>query len=77
MDTQSLNTYAKDEIVSLLNDYKSIEYRQDHIFPYVMGKYIQHEYEIQPWFKAMLANMFRERNKALGWHILIRKRVDI
>jgi len=65
-------TYSKDEIVNLLNDYKIIECRQQHIFPYVIEKYIQHEYEIQPWFKAMPPHMFQALEKVLGWHTLIR-----
>lgn len=65
-------TYTKDEIANLLNDFKIIKCQQDHIFPYVLEKYIQHEYEVQPWFKAMQPHMFQALKKVLGWHMLIR-----
>ena len=47
---------------------------QDHIFPYVIEKYIRYEYELQPWFAAMPRDMFRALEKRFGWHMLIRAR---
>lgn len=64
-------TYTHDEVRSLLSDYVVTEIRQDHIFPYVVEKYIQYEYELQPWFKAMPKEMFRALETSLGWHTLI------
>src|SRR5262245_51258560 len=44
---------------------------QTHIFPYVIEKYVNYEYELQPWFKAMGAEMFAALERRLGWHMLI------
>ncbi len=64
-------TYTHDEVRALLRDYEIIDLRQDHIFPYVVEKYVRYEYELQPWFKAMPPEMFRALEQALGWHTLI------
>ena len=52
-----------------LFDLKSVE--QAHIFPYVVEKYVNYEYELQPWFKAMPPEMFEALERRLGWHMLI------
>lgn len=44
--------------------------RQDHIFPYVVEKYVKHEYEVQPYFRAMPEAMFKALEKRFGWHLL-------
>jgi SAM-dependent methyltransferase len=44
---------------------------QAHIFPYVIEKYVNYEYELQPWFKAMPSEMFAALERRLGWHMLI------
>jgi len=44
---------------------------QDHIFPYVVEKYVRYEYELQPWFAAMPRDMFRALERRFGWHLLI------
>ncbi len=66
-------TYSHDAARALLTDngFEVVSLDQDHIFPYVIEKYIRHEYEWQPWFKAMPTEMFRALEKRLGWHLLI------
>jgi len=64
-------TYTKEEAKSFLSDFEIIEFNQHHIFPYKIDKYIQYEYEIQPWFKTMPSKMFAALNEHLGWHLLI------
>ena len=64
-------TYSRDEIVQLLAGFETTEIRQDHIFPFVIEKYIRYEYEIQPWFAAMSREMFRALEHNLGWHTLV------
>ncbi|HHN63798.1 MAG TPA: class I SAM-dependent methyltransferase [Nitrospirae bacterium] len=64
-------TYSHDEIRELLREYEIISIEQDHIFPYVVEKYINYEYVKQPWFEAMPEKMFRILEKKLGWHTLI------
>lgn len=68
-------TYTQDEVRALMQDYEVIDIRQDHIFPYVVEKYVRYEYEFQPWFKAMPPEMFRALEQALGWHTLIRAKL--
>lgn len=47
------------------------EYRQDHIFPFVLEKYKQYEYELLPWFKEMPAEVYNALCTNFGWHGLI------
>lgn len=67
--------YTHEEIKTLLRDFDIISLEQDHIFPYVIEKYINYEYEIQPWFKAMPEIMFKTLEKKLGWHTLIKAKL--
>jgi SAM-dependent methyltransferase len=66
-------TYTHDEVRDLLSQggFEVSELWQDHIFPYVLEKYVQYEYQVQPWFKAMPEEMFRLLERNLGWHTLI------
>jgi len=68
-------TYSQDEVRQLLAGYEVIDMRQDHIFPYVVQKYVNYEYELQPWFKAMPIAMFAALERQLGWHMLVRARL--
>ncbi len=68
-------TYTQAELRGILHEFEVIDLQQAHIFPYVIEKYIRHEYEIQPWFKAMPDAMLRALEKALGWHLLARCRL--
>lgn len=65
------NTYSHDELRAMLNAFDIIDIHQDHIFPYVIEKYVNHEYEFQPWFKAMPEGMFRALEHSMGWHTLV------
>lgn len=68
-------TYTEDEVRGLLAGFEILDMHQDHIFPYVIDKYIKYEYEWQPWFQAMPREMFHALERALGWHMLIRCRL--
>ena len=68
-------TYDENEARALLSGFEVLELRQDHIFPYVIEKYVRYEYELQPWFKSMPVEVFRALEKRLGWHMLIRARL--
>lgn len=65
-------TYSKDEERALHRQagFEVTEIWQDHIFSYVIEKYIKYEYEPQPWFKAMPEDMFRQLERSLGWHMM-------
>lgn len=67
-------TYSRDEIVDLLSGFQVASIEQEHIFPFVIEKYIKHEYELQPWFASMPHEMFRALEKNLGWHTLVAAR---
>ena len=64
-------TYTAEEVKSLLAGFNISELRQEHIFPFVIEKYVKHEYEVVPWFSAMPKRMFAALEKSLGWHMLI------
>jgi SAM-dependent methyltransferase len=62
----------KNDVLELISGLFSLnEYRQDHIFPYVIDKYVEFEYELQPWFKTMPREMYESLCKNFGWHGLI------
>jgi hypothetical protein len=56
----------------LKGQFEATDIGQDHIWPFVVEKYIKYEYELQPWFKAMPPEMFDGLQKHLGWHMLIK-----
>lgn len=68
-------TYTADEVRRLLKGFHILELRQEHIFPFVVEKYVKYEYEIVPWFAAMPKSMFAALEKKLGWHMLITARL--
>jgi SAM-dependent methyltransferase len=68
-------TYSADEVRALLKGFHILELRQEHIFPFVVEKYVKYEYELVPWFAAMPKNMFSTLEKKLGWHMLITARL--
>ncbi len=67
------DTFSEEEVYQLLepNGFKIMQTTQDHIFPYVVEKYIQFQYEVEPWFKAMPKAMFAALEGSLGWHMLV------
>lgn len=68
-------TYTDDEVRELLaGQFEVTDIQPEHIFPYVVEKYVKYEYEPQPWFKAMPEAMFRALEREFGWHLLIKAR---
>ncbi len=68
-------TYTPDEARELLAGFEILDLRQEHIFPYVIEKYVRYEYELQPWFRSMPQEMFRALEQRFGWHLLVRARL--
>jgi SAM-dependent methyltransferase len=68
-------TYTPEEARNLLEGFTVSEIKQDHIFPFVVEKYVKYEYEIAPWFSSMPMSMFSALARALGWHLLITARL--
>lgn len=65
-------TYTFNELRNgLLKDYAIQSVRKDHIFPYVIGKYVNHEYERVWYFRWLPAPVFRALERLLGWHTLV------
>jgi ubiquinone/menaquinone biosynthesis C-methylase UbiE len=65
-------TYTPEMVRQLLADlFKIEELRQAHIFPFEVAKYVNYQYELQPWFQAMPPEMFAALERRLGWHMLI------
>jgi SAM-dependent methyltransferase len=68
-------TYTHGQLRELLRGFEIQSIRQDHIFPFVLEKYLRYEYEIAPWFAAMPRAMFRALEEHLGWHSLVTARL--
>ena len=64
-------TYTNDEVRYLLKGFKVTSIIQDHIFPYIIEKYINYEYEKLPWIQSMPEEVFRAMERNLGWHLMI------
>ena len=71
-------TFTEDDVRRLLDGAFEVEtITQDHIFPYVVEKYVKYEYEVQPWFREMPEEMFTALQRRLGWHLLITARPSL
>lgn len=67
--------YDEADIRELLKDFfEPIEIRQEHIFPYMVERYINYEYVKEPYFAEMPERIFRALEKNFGWHMLITAR---
>ena len=65
-------TYTREMVEELLGGlFRVTSIEQAHIFPYQVDKYLRYEYEFEPWFAAMPADMFAAIERRLGWHYLI------
>lgn len=64
--------YTENQARALLHRFDVTSITQDHIFPYEIAAYKQHQYVLQPWFSNMPSDMFRALELKLGWHLLIK-----
>ena len=69
-------TYTPEEARHLLKNFRILEMRQAHIFPFEIEAYKKYQYRWQPWFAAMPSRMFAKLEEKLGWHLLIRCRKE-
>ena len=51
--------------------FKPTEIFVDHIFPYVIPKYVRYEYEKEWYFRMMPTGVFRVLEKRFGWHLCV------
>jgi SAM-dependent methyltransferase len=63
--------YSFSEVRRLLADFEILDLHKDHIFPYVIDKYVNYEYEWLWYFRWMPMPLFRWLEAQLGWHLLI------
>jgi SAM-dependent methyltransferase len=65
------DTFTNDEIHDLLKDFKNINIRQTHIFPYKIDEYKAYKYIKEEYFECMPVDLFQCLEKNLGWHLCI------
>jgi SAM-dependent methyltransferase len=63
--------YSFQECRNLLSHFEILELRKDHIFPYVIEKYVRYEYEREWYFRWMPKPLFGWLESHLGWHTLV------
>lgn len=69
-------TYTKEEVIEMFDKFNVI-IKQDFIFPWQIDKYVNYEYEKEPWFENMPYEMLRAFEKKLGWHLLIEGKLKV
>lgn len=63
--------YSFRDVRKLLKDFEIIDIYKDHIFPYVIEKYVKYEYQYVWYFRWMPRFLFRWLERRLGWHTMI------
>jgi len=63
--------YSLKDIHRLMAGFKIIEMRKEHIFPYVIDKYINYQYQWVWYFSWTPKPIFRWLEHRLGWHTLV------
>ena len=64
-------TYSGSDLRNgLLRDLRVKSVRKDHIFPYVIEKYVNHEYERVWYFRWLPSLAFRALERLAGWHTM-------
>ena len=66
-------TYTRDEARHLLADWgvTVTSIAVDHIFPYSIPEYVEHQYKKVWYFRYLPAQVFRWLERQIGWHIMI------
>lgn len=65
-------TYSFNDLrLGLLQDFLVTSLEKDHVFPYVIEKYVKYEYERAWYFAWMSPGLFRWFERQGGWHTLI------
>jgi 2-polyprenyl-3-methyl-5-hydroxy-6-metoxy-1,4-benzoquinol methylase len=63
--------YSFREIAQLFKGFHIHSIRKEHIFPYIIEKYVQYEYEREWYFRVLPLPLFRWLEHQLGWHTLV------
>jgi len=67
-------TYSFSGVRRLMNDFDVEKITKDHIFPYVIDKYVKYDCQWVWYFRWMPTPWFRWLEHRLGWHTLITAR---
>lgn len=67
-------TYSAGEVRELLSGLEVISIEKEHIFPWSIPYYVQHEYRKRRRYRWLPRPLFRALERTLGWHLLIRAR---
>ena len=70
--------YSRSEAIRLMESrgFNVSEVLIDHIFPYRIPDYVEYRYVKEWYFRWIPAGVFRQLEKALGWHLLITAHAD-
>lgn len=63
--------YTFRDICRIMSGFEIIEMRKEHIFPYIIEKYINYQYEWVWYFRWMPKPLFRWFERHFGWHTLV------
>jgi len=63
--------YSFRDVRRLFADFTILAIKKEHIFPYVIEKYVRHEYEKVWYFRWMPTVLFRRLERNFGWHTLV------
>lgn len=63
--------YSFRDVERLMSGFHIISIEKDHVFPFVIDKYVKYEYEYEWYFCWMPRMFFRWLERRLGWHTLI------
>src|SRR5215472_1308230 len=64
-------SYSFREITELFEGFQIQSVRKEHIFPYVIERYVKYEYEPLWYFRVLPKPMFSWLEHQLGWHTLV------
>jgi SAM-dependent methyltransferase len=66
-------TYSFNDLrQGLLKDFMVTSLEKDHVFPYVIKKYVKYEYQRVWYFRWMPPSLFRWFERRAGWHTMIK-----
>lgn len=65
------NVYTNDEVYELLSDFKNINIKQTHLFPYKIEEYKKYNYVIDEVYNKLSSEEFKKMEETLGWHLCI------
>ena len=63
--------YSFREIAQLFKGFEIQSIRKEHIFPYIIEKYVQYEYKRAWYFRALPGPVFHWLEHQLGWHTMV------